>query len=141
MRLHTVYDVVYIHILHFVSCTYSYLFPHRGLFMFRVISFSGVVHLTLSTASKKDTELNSEACVHYSPLSTVKGLTSKPLFIPQPTVVTQPKCQWVRSYLPACFLCPLPHKGELPKKSFFFQTKEGFFPSGLGRKQSAFTAF
>lgn len=92
------------------------------------------LYLMNSTAG----EMNSEACGRHSPLSTVEGLTSKPLFIPQLTVVRQPKCQWVRSYLQACFRCPLFHEGTLPKKSSSLRTSGGF--SSLGNKQSALTA-
>lgn len=40
-----------------------------------------VLYLMNSTAG----EMNSEACGRHGPLSTVEGLTSKPLFIPQLT--------------------------------------------------------
>lgn len=110
--------------------------PHPGFFMFH-FTFSvqrRALYLMNSTAG----EMNSEACGRHSPLSTVEGLTSKPLFIPQLTVVRQPKCQWVRSYLQACFRCPLFHEGTLPKKSSSLRTSGGF--SSLGNKQSALTA-
>lgn len=76
----------------------------------------------------KAIELDGEVRGRHRPLSTVEGLTSKPLFIPRPTVVRQPKCQWVRSYLQACFLCPLFHGGTLPEKRAFSLSARGFFP-------------
>lgn len=87
----------------------------------------------MSDAARKAIELSREVCGCDSPLSTVEGPTSKPLFIPQPTVVRQPKCQWVRSYLQACFLCPLSSWGNRARKEVLcVRTERGF--SRLGRK-------
>lgn len=87
----------------------------------------------MSDAARKAIELSREVCGCDSPLSTVEGPTSKPLFIPQPTVVRQPKCQWVRSYLQACFLCPLSSWGNRARKKVLcVRTERGF--SRLGRK-------